>query len=210
MPSWLQRAVRGICRYQDRSRVFHWTCDFRPDEKWHKKDRLYVRDHRGRQVFEAHFKIRKDGTGFVIYPEGGSGDGHEAVMSDGWDVRAPASCIILAVFVKAVPPHLQREALGMKSVEDGRGLSAYCEFKPVQHKIRQSREGWDDPSVWPNCVRNSLKKLQVRYNQLNGLDVQEEIQRLERPFRFLHEKGVSFDRIRQAWDEAAVAEVMRS
>lgn len=167
--------------------------------KWHKGDRMWIRTAASRVIFEAHFRIRKDGVGISFHL--GDWHWHEAVM-DGWDDRAAVSCLLTCVFWHVVPRGRHPGVLRVSS-------DSYIEPKYLQNAIRKSKTGWDK-GPWPVAVAEPLLLLQERYGQLSGADVEEAIRRLEGPFRFLTSRGVPFERIRRAWDEAKCAEVMKS
>jgi len=124
--------------------------------------------------------------------------------------QAAASVLLTCAFLHAVPGHLHRGLLGMAS---GDGPISEAELKPLQHKVRKSDLGWNYPADIPMfaaVILSALDTLRQRHDQLTGVDVREKIHSLEEPFRFLISKGVPFERIRRAWDEAEVAEVMKS
>jgi hypothetical protein len=202
----LKTVVEALNRHGASSQVANWTTTFHRDRKWHKKDRLVIGPSGSPEACLAYLAIRKDGTG-VVFSHNYERDWYTAVMT-GWDRKAAASALLACVAWHAVPPEYHR-AMVYRWRKDG-GSFQPQELKPFQDRIRRSKGGWNDERRWPRCVKDGLDKLEVRHAQLRGLDVKEKIQSLDRPFRFLQSKGVPFDRIRQAWDEALVSEVMES
>lgn len=229
-PNTLERVIRAVRDFHGWSQVDQWDCDLEVHPKWHKLDRLSVSGQRstGRPgtFFQAHFRIRKDGVGLSFRPgddclTNWTANWSEVVMKGGeWDGTAVSSAIWACVFLWAVPESEQRGALGMPDyVEEPSEYSAgkdpvvikrllSSEFKNLQVKLRKCSVAAYRPSDVPHCVNRAHDLLRKRFADLTGADVREALQGLEKTFRFLHSRDVPFERVREAWDEAAVAEVM--
>lgn len=205
MANVLTEVVEALNTHGASSQVANWRVSFDRHPKWHKRDRLRIEDRSGKDVCLTYLSDRKDGTG-VTFSHDQEEHWHTAVMAE-WDRRAAASALLACVAWHAVPPHLHR--VMVRRWESGGPLHAH-ELKEFQSKIRKSAGGWDDDRRWPRCVKDGVHLLEVRHAQLTGVDIREKIQGLERPFQFLQSRGVPFERIRRAWDEALVSDVMES
>lgn len=232
-PNLLEMVIRAVREFHGWSLVDQWGCDLEVHPKWHKMDRLSISGQRstGRPgtFFQAHFRIRQDGVGLSFRP----GDDclsnwmagwSEIVMKGGWDETAVSSAIWACIFLWAVPESEQRKSLGMPdyvekpseysseySKKRGPVVIKYIlssEFKDLQVKLRKCSVAAYRPSDVPHCVNKAHDLLRKRFAGLTGTDVREALQNLEKTFRFLHSRDVPFDRVREVWDETAVAEVM--
>jgi len=223
----LEMVISAVARSRVWSGIDKWDADLEINPKWHRKDRLTIGGSRrgiNSTFFEAHFRIRRDGIGlaFSLGDEHGfhSGQWSELVMKGGnWSQTAAESAIWACIFFHAVPKEVHRASLGMpilqRTVPKYGGDETiqirelyYSDVKTLQEKLRKCSVAAYRPSDVPPCVSKALKLLRGRFSDLTGLDVKEAIQGLDKTFRFLHSRGVPFDRVKTAWDEAGVAEVM--
>ena len=214
----LKRVVKALNVHGAWSQLGNWTVDFERHPRWHRKDRLTItispplgglaRSTQSRPsgiACLAYLSNRKDGVG-IVFSHDYEQHLHTAVMPK-WHREIAASALLACVSWHAVPARYHRTLLNQRA--EGGPLVPY-QLKELQHKIRKSQEGWNNERRWPPCVKRGLDLLEERHAQLTGVDVREKIQTLNGPFRFLISKNVPFERIRQAWDEAIVSEVMES
>lgn len=225
-PNALERVIAAVDEHRAWGQVDQWDCDLEVHPKWHRKDRLSISGQRSTggpcTFMQAHFRIRKDGVGLCFrpgddYSEWPFSEWSELVFERSeWHGTAVASAVWACVFLWAVPGDSQRESLGMPvHVQEDVNGKPYevrkimgMEIKGLQVKLRKCSVSAYRPSSVPACVNKALDLLHGRFMSLTGVDVKEALQGLDRTFRFLHSRNVPFDRVREAWDLASVAEVM--
>ena len=185
-----QRTVRALDRRA--GQMAKWSVHMVKNPKNHREDRMVVRNQDGEAVCKARLEVWKSSVALAFTADMTEDRMNRLLMRDGWDGRGAAASILACLAARAVPKEERVRQFG-------HDMTALYHVKLLQDRIRKD-PGWD-MSELPPPVHQAVMLLGMRYKSLSGQDVEERLDGLRDPLRFLISKGVPWERVREIWKE---------